>query len=62
MEVGDLGHPGAPALLPVMEESRAENVFAQTPPPNMEERTALAMVQCLKCATRRAAPSVSIQD
>lgn len=60
MEVGDHGHPGASALSPVMEESRPENVSAQTLPPNMEERTALVMALCLNSATKRAALLVSI--
>lgn len=43
MEVGDLGHHGTPALLPVVEESRTANVSALILPPNMEERIVLVM-------------------
>lgn len=60
MEVGDLGHHGTPALLPVMEESRTANVSALTLCPNMEERIVLVMLLCLKCATNRPALLVSI--
>lgn len=60
MEVGDLGHRGTPAVLPVMEESRPANVSALTPSPNMEERTALVMLLYLKGATNRPALLVSI--
>lgn len=44
MEVGDLGHHGTPAVLPVMEELRRVNASAQTLPLNMEERIVLVMV------------------
>lgn len=60
MEVGDFGHHGTPALLPVVEESRPANVSALTLSPNMEERIVLVVLLCLKCATNRTALLVSI--
>lgn len=51
MVAGDPGRCGTPALSPAVEESRTENVSVLTPPPNMEEKTALVMALCLKCAT-----------
>lgn len=60
MVVGDLGHRGTPALLPVMEVSSTANVFVPTPSPNMEERIVRVMVLCLKYATARPALLVSI--
>lgn len=60
MEVGDLGHHGIPALLPVVEESRLANVSALTLCPNMEERIVLVMTPCLKSAINKTAPLVSI--
>lgn len=44
MEVGDLGHHGTPAVLPVMVESRPANVSVQTLSLNMEERIVSVMV------------------
>lgn len=55
MEVGDLGHHGIPALLPVVEESRTASVPALTLFPNMEERIVMETVLCLECATNRTA-------
>lgn len=60
MEVGDLGHHGTPALLPVVEESRHASVSALTLCPSMEEKIVLVMAPCLKSATNKTAPLVSI--
>lgn len=62
MGIGDLGHHGTPAQLPVGEESRSADVAALTLCPNMVESIVLVMVLCLKCATNRTAPLVSIYD
>ena len=62
MEVGDLGHHGTPALLPVVEESRTANVSVLILSPNMEERIVLVMPRCLKYATSKTALLVSISD
>lgn len=44
MEVGDLGHHGTPALLPVVEEFKTENVSALTLRPNTVEKIVLAIL------------------
>lgn len=59
MEVGDLGHPGTPALSPVVEESNPANVSALIQFLSMVERIALVMLLCLKCATNRTVLSVN---
>lgn len=61
MAVGDLGHHGILALLPVVEESRLANVSALTLCPNMEERTVLVTPPPLKFATNRTAQLVRMK-
>lgn len=62
MEVGDLGHHGTHAPLPVVEESRIANDSAQTLLPNTEERIVLVRAGCLKCATNRIVLLVSVLE
>lgn len=58
--VGDLGRHGILALLPVVEESKPENISAMTLHPSMVERIVLVMLQWFEFATNRTALLVCV--